>query len=83
MIFADSSIGVCPVISLQYQYFLDDNFFTDIIADICNFGSFAISWSKGNYLGKDGDRRSFQTSGADTRIIQMEKPFLYLLLLLA
>jgi hypothetical protein len=32
------------VISLQYQYFLGDNFFADIIADICNFGSFAIDW---------------------------------------
>jgi hypothetical protein len=31
VIFADSSKGVCPVISLQYQYFLDDKFIADTI----------------------------------------------------
>jgi hypothetical protein len=32
-------------IRLQYQYFLDENFFADTIRDICNLGSVAISWS--------------------------------------
>ncbi len=32
---------------------------------------------------KDSDRRSFQASGVDIRIGQMEKAFQYLLLLLA
>jgi hypothetical protein len=54
---------------------------------ICCYNSnihyLAISWSKGNYLVKGGDRRSSQTSGVDTIIIQREKPFQYLLLSLA
>jgi hypothetical protein len=48
-----------------------------------NIHNLAISWSKGNYLVKDGDRGAFQTSGVGTIIIQREKPFQYLLLSLA
>jgi len=33
------------LISLLYRYFGEDKFFTDIILDICNLGSLAISWS--------------------------------------
>ena len=31
-------------IRLQYLYFEDAKFCTDTIGDICNLGSFAISW---------------------------------------
>jgi hypothetical protein len=31
-------------IRLQYLQFLEDKFFADTIRDICNLGSFAISW---------------------------------------
>ena len=34
-------------IGLQYQHFCDDNFIADTAADICNLGSYAISWISG------------------------------------